>query len=342
MKFRAGRRRILRNTVLTAVLIPAAVAVWLLRPLPMDDLVSNPAPTASYEEAMERLAAAETFEEQLPLHEGGRSIVLSHGHPTERVFVLLHGLTNAPRQFRGLGEELFEAGANVVIPRLAHHGFADRLTGAHADMTASDLIRYAEYGLDVARGLGRRVTVVGLSVSGISAAWLAQNRDDIDEAFLLAPLFAPAIVPDPLTPAFTAALVRLPNTMLWWDPRVRENIPGPPCNYPRFATRPLGDALRLGLHAAANEGPLRVERLGVILTESDIAVNNRRTLRLVEQWQTASPDTEIFIHTFPAGENIPHDFIDPLQPDAQTGTVNGKLIAWLMNFPTDSPAPPAP
>ena len=302
---------------------------WLLRPLPLEDLSSSPDPAHSYNEAMERWAETQAREVALPLHDGGRSVVLTHGHETERVFVLLHGLTNAPRQFRELGEKLFATGANVVIPRLAHHGLSDRMTDAHAALTAQDLIHYAQNGVDLAQGLGKKVTVVGLSVSGISAAWLAQNRDDIDEVFLLAPLFGPAVVPDPLTPSFAAALTRLPNQMLWWDPRVRENLPGPPYNYPRFATRPLGEALRLGLNTAQPDRTLRVKRLGVILTENDLAVNNARTRRLVEQWRAASPGTAIFLHEFPAAEKIPHDFIDPLQPDARTDKVNALLVEWL-------------
>lgn len=303
--------------------------VWLVRPLPLHNLVSAPDPAASYEEAVARWAEIQAREAALPLHDGGRTIVLTHGHKTERVFVLLHGLTNAPRQFLELGEELFATGSNVVIPRLAHHGLANRMTDDHAALTAQDLICYAQYGVDLARGIGKNVTVVGLSISGISATWVAQNRDDIDEVFLLAPLFGPAIVPDPLTPAFAAALKRLPNRMLWWDPRVRENLAGPPYAYPRFATRPLGEALRLGLQTAQPDQSLRVNRLGVILTEDDKAVNNTRTRRLVEQWRAASPDTEFFIYEFPASENIPHDFIDPLQPNARTDKVNTLLVGWL-------------
>ncbi|MGA0094540.1 MAG: alpha/beta hydrolase [Chthoniobacterales bacterium] len=315
------------SAVIAALLLLGLV--WLVRPLPLHDLVSAPDPAASYDAAMARWDETRAREAALPLHEGGRSIVLTHGYETGRVFVLLHGLTNAPRQFRELGEELFATGANVVIPRLAHHGLADRMTDAHGALTAQDLIRYAQYGVDLAQGLGKKVTVVGLSVSGISAAWLAQNRDDLDEVFLLAPLFGPAVVPDPLTPAFTAALERLPNRMLWWNPRLRENLPGPPYNYPRFATRPLGEALRLGLQTAQPDRTLRVNRLGVILTENDPAVNNARTKRLVEQWRAASPDAAIFLHEFPAAENIPHDFIDPLQPDARTDKINTLLVKWL-------------
>ncbi len=321
-------RTSLRISAVLAALLLLGLA-WLVRPLPLDDLVSTPDPAQSYEEAMARWARAQEREAAQPLHEGGRSIVLTHGYKTDCVFVLLHGLTNAPRQFRELGEKLFATGANVVIPRLAHHGLADRMTDAHAALTAQDLIAYAQYGVDLAQGLGKQVTVVGLSISGISAAWLAQNRDDIDEVFLLAPLFGPAVVPDTLTPAFAAALQHLPNQMLWWDPRVRENLPGPPYNYPRFPTRGLGEALRLGLDTAQPDRTLRVNRLGVILTENDLAVNNRRTRRLVEQWRATSPDTEIFLHEFPAEEKIPHDFIDPLQPDARTDKVNALLVEWL-------------
>jgi hypothetical protein len=168
-----------------------------------------------------------------------------------------------------------------------------------------------------------------LSVSGISAAWLAQNRDDLDEVFLLAPFFAPAVIPDPLTPAFASALSRLPNQMMWWDPRVRENLPGPPYNYPRFPTRAVGEALRLGLNTAQPDRKIRVNRLGVILTENDPAVSNARTRRLVEQWRASSPETEVFLHEFSTEENIPHDFIDPLQPNARTDKVNALLVEWL-------------
>lgn len=312
-------------------------AAWLLRPLPTDDLVASPDPGTTYKEAAARIELIRATEAKLPLHEGGRTVVLSHGHPTDRVFVLLHGFTNAPRQFRKLGEDLFAAGANVVIPRLPGHGIADRLTDAHGDLSANDLIRYAEGGIDIAHGLGKRVTVVGLSVSGITASWLAHTHDDIDEVFLLAPFLGLPFLPDSFTPPIAGALVRLPNTFLWWDPRVRENLPGPPYNYPRFATRPLGEALRLGIATERQSGPLKVRRVGVVLTENDPAVNNARTLRLVEQWKAASPDTEFFLHVFPAEENIPHDFIDPLQPDARTDEINALLAGWLMGGEGSSP-----
>ena len=53
--------------------------------------------------------------------------LLEHGHPTERVFVLMHGLSNCPAQFSKLGRLLFERGHNVLIPRTPYHGEKNRL-----------------------------------------------------------------------------------------------------------------------------------------------------------------------------------------------------------------------
>lgn len=327
------KRRIFKAVALAAIAVVAlaiAALAWIARPLPPLPPPPAPRPAATYEEAVERVAALQATEAALPLHDGGRSVILTHGRRTARIFVLLHGLTNAPRQFADLGAKLFASGANVIIPRLAHHGMADRMTEVHGALTAEDLVRYADNAVDLAEGLGERVTVVGLSVSGISAGWLAFHRADLDEAFLLAPLLGLRGFPDWAMPPLTAALVRLPNRFMWWDPRVRENLPGPRYNYPRFPTRGLGEALWLAQDVAAETGPLAVRRFGLILTEGDLAVDNQRALRLAEQWRVASPGTEFFIHEFPAEQRIPHDFIDPLQPDARTEKVNAKLVAWLM------------
>ena len=74
-----------------------------------------------------------------------------------------------------------------------------------------------------------------------------------------------------------------------------------------------------------------MKRFGLVLTASDKAVNNRRTLRIVSLWEYNSPGTEFFIYTFPLEDRIPHDFIDPLQNGAQTGKVYPRLVSWLMD-----------
>ena len=311
------------------VILAGLIALFLLWPLSFSDLSSRANPTQSYTDAMQRVESIQAEEREKSLSEHGRTIVMTHGVPTDRVFVLLHGLTNAPEQFRQLGQQLFHQGANVVIPRLAHHGLAERMNTEQGDLRASDLINQAETGLDIATGLGKHITLVGLSVTGVAAAWIAQHRPEPDAVFLLAPYFGPKPVSDRLTPVAAKALSRIPNGFVWWDGTAKENLPGSDQVYPRFATRQIGETLRLGLDVAAADAPMKAPRVHIVLTEADEAVNNHRTLRLMERWKSESPNTQFTLSVFPEADGVPHDFIDPNQLDAQTERVYPKLLEWL-------------
>lgn len=124
------------------------------------------------------------------------SALLLHGRRTKRVYVLFHGFSNCPEQFRAFGERLFARGANVYVPRLPLHGEKDRMTTALEDLTAERMIEAVHRAVDVAHGLGERVVVVGLSVSATAVAWVGQNRADVEQVVLLAPFLAPSGVPE--------------------------------------------------------------------------------------------------------------------------------------------------
>src|SRR5262245_57763279 len=88
-------------------------------------LKSSSAPASCYQEAANRFNKIQSGEPQQvsPL---AQSILLTHGYKTSRVILFFHGYSSSPQQFRALGEELFRIGFNVMIPRLPHHGIADR------------------------------------------------------------------------------------------------------------------------------------------------------------------------------------------------------------------------
>src|SRR5262249_53762108 len=137
------------------------------RPKPPPDYHAPPAPLPAF-----------------PSRQGGdhpalwRSRLLTHGQKVDRAIVLVHGITNCPQQFAALGDQLFGAGWNVLIPRLPRHGLCDRMTSALAQLTAAELRDYADGVLDIAAGLGDEVTIAGLSAGGVVAAWAAQHRHD--------------------------------------------------------------------------------------------------------------------------------------------------------------------
>ncbi len=254
--------------------------------------------------------------------------LLEHGHPTERVFVLIHGLSSCPAQFAELGRLLFERGHNVVIPRVPYHGEKNRLATDWVRLTAGDMVDGGNQAVDLARSLGGKVTAAGLSISGATVAWMAQNRGDLDRAVLLAPFLAPAGLPEWAAAPVERLLLRLPNLFLWWDSNLKESIEGPPYAYPRFPTRVIGETMLLG-REVLRESRRRAHQCASILvvtSASDHAANNQFTSRLVANWRRLGQGSlETF--EFPAADNVPHDFIDPNQPNQKTALVYPKIIA---------------
>jgi carboxylesterase len=90
--------------------------------------------------------------------------------------LVLHGFTGNPQSMRGLAEALGEAGFAVEMPLLPGHGTAvEDMVGT----TWADWLGAAEdaYGKLAART--ERAVVVGLSMGGALAAWLASERPEV-------------------------------------------------------------------------------------------------------------------------------------------------------------------
>jgi pimeloyl-ACP methyl ester carboxylesterase len=256
--------------------------------------------------------------------------LLEHGRPTERVFVLLHGLSNCPAQFSELGRQLFERGHNVLIPLLPYHGEENRLATEWGGLTGESMLEAGNQAVDLARSLGQNVIVAGLSINGATVAWMAQNRKDLHKAVLLAPFLAPFNLPALTLLPIERLLLRLPNIFFWWDPRERENLAGPVYAYPRFPTRVIGETMLLG-GSVLDESRIAPPRCPFILTvtsASDIAANNIVTEQLVANWRALRP-AGIETFEFPADQQIPHDFIDPNQINQRIDIVYPKIIELL-------------
>lgn len=298
-------------------------AFWPLR-LRLDVKAS---PISDYESArneMARIIAAEPA--NVPPQ--NRAIAMDHGHRTKEVYVLLHGLTNNPNQFRKFGQMLFDRGANVLIPRMPHHGLADKMNNDHGAFTAQMMVAEASRAVDIAQGYGERVIVAGLSVNGITAAWLGQNRADIALAVPMAPFFVPKGIPVVLTSPLANILQRVPNQFLWWDPRVKEHIGGGA--YPRFATHSISQTMLLGLEVAreAAHATPKCGKILVITTAADMAVSNARTAEVVSLWKQSSPE-RVSTFEFPAKLHVQHDFIDVSQPFQQVDRVYPLLLETI-------------
>jgi carboxylesterase len=319
------RIRIIIRAVFVIVLGVITVLFW---PFPSKFVAPAMTASPSYDAS---IAALQKMVAETPdtIREDARPQFLVHGAPTERVYVLLHGLSNNPRQYAKFSQELFQRGANVVIPRMKYHGEKNRMATDWARLTAQDMVDEAVEAIRIARGLGKHVTVIGLSVNGTALGWVAQHTDAADKVVLLSPFIAPAGVPAFAVTPLARILLGLPNFFLWWDFRAKENVAGPDYVYPRFPTHVIGETMRLGsviLQDSAQTAP-RSPSILVVTSASDVAVNNSLTERLVEQWRSRGGKVEAY--QFPAEEKVTHDFIDPNQPDARIDLVYPRLIELL-------------
>lgn len=253
---------------------------------------------------------------------------LDHGSKTPWCVVLFHGLTNNPHQFRELAPQIFAKGANVLVPRMPYHGYADRMTTALANLTAEDLITAGNAAVEEAKALGDNVAVLGLSMGGVISAHLAQFRDDIAVSVPIAPDFGLLRFPRWLTAILSRVFLKLPNLFLWWDPRVKGAIL-PDTAYPRFATHALMQNLRLGgiVYDAAATTACKAGRVSIVVNPRDPGVNNAAAFETVKRWKDLCSGTVEYIEI--PGLKVNHDIIDPGNPDQQTAIVYPKLIEVL-------------
>lgn len=299
---------------------------------------SVPHPAQNYREAMAKFSALEKEECDLPLRPEGKSRIFACGKKSERVYVLLHGLTNCPEQFVPLARILFDSGANVVIPRSRYAGYADRLNDVQGIQSGQDLLDQASTALDIASGLGDRVCLVGLSGSAVAAAWMAENRDGIESAVLLAPFFSLHGHPVWIIDTLAAILSKIPNSYKWWDDQLKEGKPGPRYAYPRYGTRCMADTIQLSrnVRARMNDHPLRVRRLDILTTGTDKGANNNLADLLAADWESNNPGC-VTNFRFPEADGVPHDMIDPNQPGAKIPISYQKLLALLGVHPLPFP-----
>ncbi|MFM8365335.1 MAG: alpha/beta hydrolase [Verrucomicrobiota bacterium] len=317
------------KSILLLICTALALLGWTLWKIP--EFVSVPKPAASFEEALNKFETLRSAEAALPLSEQGASRLLHHGQKTDRAFVLLHGLTNCPEQFVAFATILHAAGHNVVIPRARLAGYRDRLNGEQGLQTAQDLLDQASLGIDIAAGLGNRTTLVGLSGSAVAAAWMAQNRDGIEDVAILSPFFGAYGLPTPAVDAAGAIFSRLPNFYVWWDPDKKDDLPGPPHAYPRFGTRCMADSVQLSRNVRGHleSMPPRSQRVLFITTANDVAANNSLTDSISKTLAAQNGLAEVLAFEFPPEADIPHDMIDPAQPGANTPLVYPKLLELL-------------
>lgn len=246
---------------------------------------------------------------------GARSLLLGHGHRTPAVIVMLHGITNSPRQWAAMAARLHAAGSTVYVPRMPRHGAPGGGVHLLAQLTTDELIAAADRAVKVARGLGDTVVVVGLSAGGTMAAWVAQNQA-VRRAVLLSPALQVTGVPSLLHPLVVAIAVNSPD--VWHtgasDSTVSDRMEG-------WSSRGTAQVLRLGemVTTAAESDPPRAAEIVLVVNPNDHTVRTGPARDLLALWaRTGGTVRTVELPNMPV---LPHDFIDPRERGGDTTVV---------------------
>ena len=281
-------------------------------------------PARSYGEAKQRIEALQALDDASIVPDAYTTFY-DCGQRTKLAVVLLHGLTNHPGQYVEFAPLVRELGANVLVPRLPEQGDRNRMTTRLAKLTAEMLLAAATEAADIARGLGERVCVLGISTSGLLCAFFAQHRGDVAHSIVVSPVFALLKLAYWESRIVAAGMRMLPNFFVWWDPRNKlKELPL--TGYPRFSTHALGQCLRIGddVYAASQRVPIAATRATVVTNMRDPAVNNMATAAVIDAWRERKPNaiSDYQFTDLPAN----HDIIDPQNAVPRTDIVYPVLL----------------
>ncbi|HEY2374739.1 MAG TPA: alpha/beta fold hydrolase [Gemmatimonadaceae bacterium] len=294
-----------------AILMAAASAACVQTPV---ETLPSPLPApASYQEAVAMVARRQAADDSVVVA-GGRSLLLTHGERTARVFVLLHGFSDLPEQFAVVGDHLYSGGDNVYIPRLPRHGERRSPIRSLGRIRAEELARFGDSTVAIARGLGDSIIVVGLSAGGVIAGNIAQSHTEVDRAVLIAPAIAPGTLSDDQGHGLVILASKLPEI-------TRTNAPidtTRPDYVQGITTHGLAQVLLLGQQlrdASADRAPGTKEMI-FLLNEADHTVSEQAAVDVARRW--FDHGAHVGVYRFAASLKLQHNV---MEIDAHGGNV---------------------
>jgi esterase/lipase len=308
----------------TTLVIAASLA---LIPLPkLTVKIRNRDHSLTYGEAIARFGEIAARECAYVLPEC-RSVLLQHGHATDRVVILLHGMNHSPKHFLHFSQLVFDTGANVLIPLAPFHGVTSRdrtdWIGNSQNLdgvTAEWLQKWGDNAVEIAQGLGQQIDVLGFSMGGTVALYLAGTYPYLNSVVAVAPGLLPKDL-DHLTEferdMFVNFFSRVHFQSYFSGYSKRPNV------MYGYSWTCIAEIARLGRFVQSSLPPFSP----VVLISNclDDTVSNEQIDKYVQQNKVSPQNLFVFDETY----QLPHDLIDWTRAPNIEHAVYPVLVAFL-------------
>ncbi len=116
---------------------------------------------------------------------GNEPTIMYHGEPRKNAIVLVHGLTDSPYFMKAIAKRFYAMGFNVLLPLLPGHGL--KVPDSQIDtVTFFEWLDEVNFAVDCATGLGKQVSIGGLSAGANLAVYKAiTDKQHINGALFL-------------------------------------------------------------------------------------------------------------------------------------------------------------
>lgn len=220
-----------------------------------------------------------------------------------------------------MARTFYQAGYNVIIPRMPGHGQAGDWDRNSPPPLPTDGNTYKKFALDwfrQAKSFGEKVVVGGLSGGGTLAAWLAlEKAEQIDRALLFAAYLSNSS-------RVVDLFVKNFNTYFEWQPPDETEI-----GYKGFMVQNLRVFLDLGREVLQRSKSTSAPPMFVVSTEADMAVRNSDHRALVENLLKRQPKT--WYYSFDRALNIPHTMLTKAEGNPWENLLNVMAKAFVQS-----------
>ncbi|MBD2327298.1 alpha/beta fold hydrolase [Alkalinema sp. FACHB-956] len=281
--------------------------------------------THLYRTAMTNLLVQQTKfrEDSIGLrNEQCRSRFLIQPKDTGKVCLFFHGFTAAPFQFASLGQILYQAGYNIMIPLLPGHGRAGNWDKNNPPPLPLESQVYKDFAIDClksAKTLGDEVVVGGLSGGGTLATWLSvEKATDITRSLLFAPYLGNSRFVLDLLATYSKDYVE------WKDKAEMDRV-----GYSGFPIPATKAILRIGQEAVNRAQSEPTPPMFILATDLDAAVNNNDHLTLFDAVRKREPST--WYYRFPKELAVPHAMLIKEEGTQWENLLNVMVKAYLQS-----------